>query len=210
MKIALPLTACGLLAFAAVILALNYLEEDLYPYALTAPPSDPLNAPDPWGLPKTLPHPCPDCDGAICEHEVVLNQCEVVISVIDRDGWYRLFWSEDDIHYYDDPVYFMEALKNPSTLGYIGIFTIEGECKPAGHDHACGREHVKSFRIVYQLTESPERLQEKEPPPDAPFPAPPLYRWMSYPRVRDGKEIQIDYAWELQTLEVSPGPCNCN
>jgi hypothetical protein len=115
----------AVLAFAAVVLWLNYREPDIYLYALDGPPSEPLHESPPGWFP------------AVDE----LTECRIVCRVDDHDGWYRLFWAGTDTSWFDDASYFGAALVNPSARTWEARWTFKG------------KHQGRPFAVAYALHE---------------------------------------------------------
>lgn len=101
------------LAFTALLLWLNFQEQDVYLYGHDAPPAGPINQSPPGWLPEAEE----------------LTECLIVCRVEDEDGWYRLFWAGTDIYYFDDASYFGAALANPTARAWSGRWTFKGKYK---------------------------------------------------------------------------------
>jgi hypothetical protein len=145
------------LAVVALLLALNYLEPDVYPEGspVPPPPGPNVDAGDPFLrqiLPETFTHGCDLCGP--CAHPVELVEARREASLTDHDGWYRLFWAGDDTYWYDDPVFLVQGTTRRTAGPVQGRFTIRARTGPAAHGrkppHPCG-EIPAEIDLEYDL-----------------------------------------------------------
>jgi hypothetical protein len=145
------------LAAAAFLLALNHFEPDVYENGSPEPPPPGSNveADDPLlerALPRELRHECPDCGP--CIHPLILLENRRTMSLVDHDGWYRLFWAGDDRYWYDDPVWLAQGLSRRTAGEAEGSWRIRAKAGPARHaggrKHACGAV-AEEIEVDYAL-----------------------------------------------------------
>ena len=185
-----------LFGLTALVLFLNWYEVDVYPHALTEPPTEANNIMPPQWLPETIAHACVECGE--CIHTLKLEINRIVLVVHDRDGWYRLFWAGEEVYYYDDPAYFSASLKNPTADSPEGTWEIKGRYVPATHNHDCGGELMSTFHLNYEL------ITGTTPDPVSnPFPE--KWQWMSYNY--DG--VIATFSWLQANQESATAACDC-
>ncbi len=198
-------TALGLLAATVALLYLNYLEKDHYPGALDAPPGA-VNAERPAWLPPLLAHPC--TLRAICPHALELSGNRLLVTVTDRDGWYRLWNAGSETYLYDDPSQLRGALENP-TASADGTWTIRGRYAPAAVAdlaHRC-RPAPGEFELRYRLRlgRYPAGELRLARDPSGLLVVPRELPWASF----EG----VDFWWELENPSDFAGarksPCPC-
>jgi len=197
------------MAATVLVLVLNYLEVDRFPDGLPAPPG-PINADASSWLGAVLRHPCPQCGE--CAHRLELEECRLQVTVTDRDGWYRLFWAADDVHFYDDPALVGGSLWNPTAELTGGTWTIRGRYVPAVpmKPHPCPAA-AESFHLKYRLRRGAfSGTGEPVVDPSGTLAAPRIIFWFSY---RFPEDRQDDFWWELENPSTFAGtsrlPCSC-
>ncbi len=199
-----PLTA--LLGFAIVILVLNLLERDVYEHGELAPPAPGNNVDDQDPIfqrlrPREFAHACPACGE--CRHPLEIVENRRVLSLRDRDGWYRLFWARDETYHYDDPVYLAAGYQNRSADDPSGTWVIRARIGPAVHapsaPHAC-TETPGERGWVYELFTRDHPIDEARGEIQA----------LVY-RCRDeNRPPVLHLGWRLTgTIEHSISPCPC-
>jgi len=206
----IEVAAIAVLAAAVVILFLNLLEVDDYPPGLT--PEEAARPGDlpPWLSPVLL-HPCEVCQ--VCSHKFESAECRLAVTVIDHDGWYRLFWAGSETYVYDDPAYVGAALRNRTAELAGGTWTIRGRYAPEhkADPHPCPAA-AGAVDLRYRLRRG------RYPGPGDPaldpsgtlaVPLRPL--WFRYPFPPDRED---DFWWELENPEsfagTKPMPCTCS
>ena len=187
-------------AFAVVVLILNILERDVY--AFGKPPESPtpvVDENDPVFrqiLPDHVEHPCDTC--GTCSHPVETIESLRILTVIDHDGWYRLFWAENDTYWFDDPAHLGEAFRNPTAETCRGTWTIRAKVKAP---HAC-REIPDTIRLRYELFMSEDPI-DLDPVPMKPVLEPPktvpmmTYRYDDLPH----RPPLLHFGWRLDAME---------
>ena len=168
----LPWFVFPLLTFGIIILVLNIQERDYYDHGISVsveegadPPLSRVPTDGPYHqslILDSIAHFCVTCGQ--CVHSVVLEESRRSLSIIDEDGWYRLFWSYDDTYSFEDPVYLAEAMRNPtarSPLGHLSLRYKVGPALDSGHpDHPCD-EVVSDFTLYYILRTSDQPVDPK-------------------------------------------------
>ena len=202
----------AILAFLAaivVVLWLNHGELDEYPPGLdAAEAARPGDLPD-W-LPPVLAHPCVLCE--LCLHRFEETECRLAVTVIDRDGWYRLFWSGPETHVYDDAALVGGALRNRTAELAGGTWTIRGRYVPVlpSDPHPCPAA-ADSVDLRYRLRRGTyPGSDEPALDPSGTLVVPRRIRWFRYPFPLDRED---DFWWELENPETFAGtvkePCSC-
>ena len=132
--------------------------------------------------------------------ELTRNRLE--LSIQDEDGWYRLFWAGDDVHYYDDPVYFGVSLQNLTAHSPAGVWEIEGSYAAPKHDHRCG-ESVNTFFLKYRFTtDAPEKTDGQQPFPEKVF-------WMTYSLRFEKRREVVKFGWIRESQLFAQVQCLC-
>ena len=164
-----------LMAASILLLLLNIRERDFYEYG--EPVEDPssfVGRPHQIGeedtfltalMPEPFVHVCPTRKD--CSHPIELIEASRDLWVIDRDGWYRLFWSGDDVYTFKDLVHLAEAMRNPTAdapAGHVILrFRVEPASHPKGEPHKCG-DIPTTYSVHYYLEHSEDPV---DPSPGA-------------------------------------------
>ena len=139
----LPWVLTGALGFVALLLWLNLRELDHYELGSLDPVDGSAEAAHDLEnlLPKTIYHV--DHSHAL---EVVEQHRELTLR--DRDGWYRVFWSGDEIYHYKELVHLAADLQNSTATKPAGRWTIKLRAAAA----PCGTSPLDAT-VIYELTE---------------------------------------------------------
>jgi hypothetical protein len=194
-----------ILAATVVILFLNLRETDDYPPGID--PESPSSLPT-WIAP-ILAHPCPWCE--LCPHRFELAETKLAVTITDRDGWHRLFWSGAETYTYDDPAFVGAALRNRTAEFAGGTWTIRGRYVPAitADAHPCPPAATE-VDLRYVLRRGV--FQEIDPvrDPSGTLTVPLRWLWFRYPYPPDRLD---DFYWELENPTTFAGterkPCAC-
>jgi hypothetical protein len=212
-----PLLLLLVLTAAALLLALNYLEPDAYENHLPGPPPPGPNVDADDGalwriLPSKVIHACPVCGD--CTHPVELLGSRRTMSLVDHDGWYRLFWAGDEVYHFDDPVFLVAATTKRTAGAASGRWTIKARVGPGSHDpaaapHAC-TEVAREVELDYALEVGPD------PAPAGSFEqaglqVPGLNTWLLQRIDTKSGPRFVAVAWRLASSpKLGRGPCNCS
>jgi hypothetical protein len=197
----------AILAAAVVLLVLNHLESDEYPAGI-----DPRATSDlPTWLMPTLVHACETCKE--CTHRFEPSECRLNVTVRDRDGWYRLFWSGTDTYVYDDPALVGGALRNRTAELEGGTWIIRGRYR-AEHEqpvHSCS-EAADQVELTYRLKRGAfPGPADPALDPSGTVAVPSRIQWFRYPYPPDRVD---DFWWELENPGSFAGtaatPCRCS
>jgi hypothetical protein len=202
MKAAVPwlLTAFG--AFVAFILFLNLREKDYYEGgSLTPVAGDPAADPVFHSLiPSEFRHACPTCGD--CAHPVEVLENRRTLSILDHDGWYKLFWAADETYYFEELQQLAACWENRTAEEVKGTWTIVLRAGPALHAatpaHSCTRMPVDTVRhYVLAAQNTPFEPQDRVQPAI-------VYRY-------DGDKFGpfVHFGWRLAGNEVSGVSCPC-
>ena len=189
----------AILAAAVVLLVLNHLESDEYP-ASTVP--ERLEKLPPW-LSTTFIHRCGETDRA---YRFEATECRTEVTVTDRDGWYRLFWSGADVYTYDDPALVGGALRNRTAELAGGTWIIRGRLVT---EQDSGKGDPIELRYALRRGMFPGMgtpVMERS----GTLPAPTRLLWFRYPYPPDRLD---DFWWELENADAfektNPLACGC-
>lgn len=206
----------ALLAFAIVVLLLNLGEKDYYEGGSLVPPRGD-NVPGDDGtfrrlVPETIAHPCPSCGD--CTHPVEILENRRVLTILDHDGWYKLFWAGDETYYYEDFALFAASLRNSTARDPRGAWTIRGRLGPPTHGaspaHSCTAVPGE-FALEYTLAVSDSPLAP-EPPfqTGTPLSVPTVIDWFPYYMDRPHLPAIRYFGWRLaRPPSVPVAPCAC-
>lgn len=208
-RTAVELSVLAVLAAAALILFLNFDEEDAYPEAMTAEEAAaPVDLPS-W-LSPTLAHPCEVCK--LCAHRFEVVECRRVVTVIDRDGWYRLFWAGPETYAYEDAALVGGALRLRTAEFGEGAWTIKGRYVPANptDPHPCPAS-ADTVDLTYRLRQGPfPGPGDPALDPSGTLAVPVRFPWFRY-RFPPGDDVE--FWWELENPTTfagsKPNPCAC-
>jgi hypothetical protein len=203
MRVALPVAALALLAFTALVLFLNTRENDVYAHGALTPPEADVDPP-PW-LPRAIAHPCPEC--VFCVHVLEIARCRLVTKVVDRDGWYRLFWAGSETYYFTDPAYLVGALNNATCGAPEGEWVIEGRYAPWPRDaHDCPPA-AGAFRLRFALRYGDFPGESPTLDPTKSLGLPRNAPWFRRRALSDRTAAACDFWWELQEFTAGAAPC---
>lgn len=204
------LAAVVVLAAVVAILFLNIREVDDYPPGLTLEEAARPAGFPPW-LPPILIHPCEACQ--TCSHKFETAECRLAVTILDRDGWYRLFWSAPETYVYDDPAYVGAALRHRTAELSEGTWTIRGRYEPdhKAAAHPCPAA-ARDVDLRYRLKRgSFPGMGDPAPDPSGTLAAPRRVQWFRY---RFPPDREDDFWWELENPETFAGtvktPCPCS
>ena len=208
-RVAIELSVVAALAAVVVILFLNHLEVDEYPAGVDPKSAAELGDLPSWLIPE-LVHPCDVCKG--CAHRFEATECRLAATVLDHDGWYRLFWAGSETYVYDDAALLGAALRNSTAEFVGGTWTIRGRYvpkdKPAAHECAAAVDQVDlRYRLRRGSYPGPgDPLID----PSGMLPVPLRILWFRYPFPPDRVD---DFWWELENPDTFAGatraPCAC-
>lgn len=151
MKASLPWVLTALMAAGALLIGLNLRERDRYELGSLDPVDGREDAAHDLELlvPKALTH------GEGCAHPVEVVEQRRRLTLLDRDGWYRLFWSGAETYHYKELVHLAADFNNPTAALPSGRWEIR--LKAAG---PCGTSPFDGLRVyelrVHALESRPE------------------------------------------------------
>jgi len=199
----LPLTAL------VVLLLFNLTETDQYDFGTETP----LAEADDAGVARIFPdlkyvHACPGCGECVHRFEIVENRR--VLSLRDHDGWYKVFWAQDEIYYYSDPVHMIADWgRNRTAEQPEGTWSIRVHGGPATHPtglaHDCG-SLPQDIALTYRLDFSDAPLDETTYSGDGPLKILQTFPWLF---TNPGKPVSL--GWRLQgPPRIEVAPCSCS
>jgi hypothetical protein len=212
MKKALPFVLV-FLGFGVVLLVLNLREADDYEFGSLTPPAKGTNVPiDDYAFQRIFPefkftHACPGCGECVHPFEVIENRR--VLSMLDHDGWYKVFWAADETYFYTDPIHMLADWGNNRTAeNPTGTWKIRLRAGSATHRsapaHDCG-QIPREIAVSYELVSSPDPVDEATHSGDGPMKIPQSFSWLT---TNPGKPMSL--GWRLVgTPVVDAAPCPC-
>jgi hypothetical protein len=198
----------AVLAAVILLLLLNLSEVDYYPGALSEPPI----REGPTGAPPGASEAAAGCHHG--RHPLKEAVGAATFRVVDRNGWYRLFWASDVALHFDDPAMFLAALENDTCAEPSGEWRVtlryRDECRTPWPVLFCAGEIPREVRLLYRAT-----LVDQVP--DSFDLASDERGLIRYPLkvLGAGREIgrlgKTQFIlWELQGRpQVTYGPCGC-
>jgi hypothetical protein len=158
------LTALG--GFILLILLLNLREKDYYENgSLTPVAGDPsLDPAFKLLVPESFRHACPTCGECAHPIEVVANRR--VLSLRDRDGWYKLIWAGDETYHFEELQHLAACYENRTAESPYGRWNILAKVGPPQHakgpPHECGAapqtlQYRYDLVVVERVEDVPER-----------------------------------------------------
>jgi len=205
---ALPLVAL------VVLLVLNLGERDYYEFGTETPTAagNNVDAED-AAFSRIFPdlrfvHACPGCGECVHRFEILENRR--VLTIRDHDGWYKVFWAQDDTYYYSDPVHLIADWgQNRSAEAPTGTWSIRlragAPTHASGAAHDCG-QLPREIALDYVLDFSESPLDETFHSGDGPLKILQTFTWLvSNP----GKPVSL--GWKLSGApKVLVEPCACS
>ena len=207
------LIALAPLAFAIAVLVLNLREVDDYEFGSLTPPGRGVSiAADDFAFSRIFPdlrivHACSGCGECIHPFELVENRR--VMSMVDHDGWYKLFWAADEVYYYSDPVHMLADWgRNRTAETPTGSWSLRLRAAAATHGgappHDCG-QIPQEIALRYELVAGDSPLDETYHSGDGPLKIPKTFSWL----VTDpGRPLSL--SWRLvgdPVIDAAPCPC---
>lgn len=201
------------MALAIVILVLNLREADEYEFGVLTPPGPGNNVPaDDFAFSRVLPetrfvHACAGCGECVHPFEIVENRREM--SIRDHDGWYKLFWAEDEVYYYADPIHMLADWgRNRTAESPRGSWLIKLRAGPATHRsapaHDCGQV-PQEIVLRYDLVPSEDPIDETFHSGDGPLKIVQSFSWFV---TNPGRPLAL--GWRLvgdPAIHAAPCPC---
>jgi hypothetical protein len=137
MKRSLPFVLV-LLGLGIVLLVLNLREADDYEFGALTPPAKGSNvSSDDFAFQRVFPefkftHACAGCGECVHPFEVLENRR--TMSMVDHDGWYKVFWAADEKYYYTDPIHMLaDWSRNRTAENPVGTWKIRLRAGSATH-----------------------------------------------------------------------------
>jgi hypothetical protein len=212
MKRLLPFVL-AVLGFGIVLLVLNLREADDYEFGTHKPPGKGSNVPtDDFAFQRVFPefrftHACAGCGECVHPFEVVENRR--LMSMVDHDGWYKLFWAADEVYYYSDPIHMLADWdRNRTAENPAGTWKIRLRAGSATHRsapaHECG-QIPREIAVVYELVSTEDPLEETYHSGDGPMKILQSFSWFT---TKPGKQLSL--GWRLAGAPVvDAAPCPC-
>lgn len=200
------------LALAIALLVLNLRESDLYEFGSAAPAGKGGVSADDFAFQRVFPdlkfiHACAGCGECVHPFEILENRR--VMSIRDRDGWYKVFWSDDEQYFYGDPVHLLADWgNNRSADPPRGRWTIRLRAGASTHRtapaHDCG-QIPREIALAYDLAPSADPLDETFHSGDGPMKILQTFSWIT---AGPGKPLSL--GWKLVGApQVQADPCPC-
>lgn len=199
-------------AAAIALLLLNIFERDIYEFGRRRPPKDRSVPLITQVLPERLVHACTACGE--CTHPIEVLESRRLLSIRDRDGWYRLFWAADETYYYEDPVHFAAEFANATAQEPRGDWTIRARIGPATHaaasPHECGTI-PGIVELEYRLTVAEEPPEERSASAaGSPLKISDTFPLLSYRYDVPHRPSMLHFIWKLaRPPRIDAVPCRC-
>lgn len=207
------LVSLPFLAFTILVLVLNLREVDDYEFGTETPPAPGNNVPaDDFAFQRIVPdlkfvHACAGCGECVHPFEIVENRR--VMSMVDHDGWYKLFWAADETYYYADPIHMLADWgRNRTAESPRGAWSIRLRAAPATHRgapaHECG-QIPREIALRYELVPTQEPLEDTFHSGDGPLKIVQSFSWFV---TNPGRPLAL--GWRLTgTPAVEAAACPC-